>query len=146
MMEPTRDPAALSIGSGICELVLETADVERLAGFYEGLGLEVLSREGDRAWLAAGEMSRLGIWSPGEKEHDDRGGRHVHFALSVETGTLDRSAERLTGHGLEVEGPVEHDGGDRSLYFFDPDGNRVELWDYFTTGDGADEGVAALAD
>ncbi len=142
----SRDPAALSISGGICELVLETADVERLTSFYESVGLEVLSRDADRVWLAAGEMSRLGIWSPGEKEHDDRGGRHVHFALSVESGTIDASAERLTGRGLDVEGPVEHEGGDRSLYFFDPDGNRVELWDYFTEGDGADDGVAALAD
>jgi hypothetical protein len=30
-----------------------------------------------------------------------------------------------------VEGPVEHDGGDRSLYVRDPEGNLVEAWDLF---------------
>ena len=135
-----------SIARGICELVLESDDVEALAGFYEGIGLERLSAEGDRIWLKAGERSRLGIWSPGEKEHDDRGGRHVHFALSVEPGTLDALAEELTGNGLDVSAPVEHDGGDRSAYFFDPAGNRVELWDFFTAGDGADEGVEPLGE
>jgi hypothetical protein len=45
-----------------------------------------------------------------------------------------------------VQGPVEHEGGDRSAYFFDPAGNRVELWDYFRDGDGAENGVMALAE
>lgn len=28
-------------------------------------------------------------------------------------------------------GPVKHDGGDRSLYVSDPEGNIVEAWDHF---------------
>jgi catechol-2,3-dioxygenase len=130
---------------GICELVLETADVERLARFYASLGLELLADEDDRVWLAAGDQSRLGIWSPGEKEHRDRGGSHVHFALAVPRGTLLRLADELRASGLDVKGPIEHDGGDRSLYVFDPEGNRVELWDYFHDGDGAERGVAGLS-
>lgn len=132
--------------SGICELVLESEDVESLARFYESLGLARLAAEGDRIWLRAGEHARLGIWSPGEKEHDDRGGAHVHFALSVEPGALDRTVEALEGEGLDVSEPVEHEGGDRSVYFFDPEGNRVEIWDFFTAGDGAEQGVEALAE
>jgi catechol-2,3-dioxygenase len=132
--------------AGICELVLEARDVPALERFYRGLGLEPLAREDDRVWLAAGPKVRLGIWSPGEKEHDDRGGRHVHFALSVPRGTLDDLTGRLRDDGFDVKGPVEHDGGDRSTYVFDPEGNRLELWDFFRDGDGAEEGVAALAD
>jgi catechol-2,3-dioxygenase len=132
--------------AGICELVLETDDVEGLAGFYRELGLEPISAEGDRAWLAAGESCRLGIWPPGEKEHSDRGGRHVHFALSVDHDRLDELSEGLRERGVEVDGPVQHDGGDRSVYFFDPAGNRVELWDFFRDGDGAEDGVMALAE
>lgn len=94
--------------AGICELVLETDDVERLQGFYEELGLKpLLAEDEDRVWLRAGERCRLGIWSPGEKEYSDRGGRHVHF---------------------------------------DPAGNRVEIWDFFAEGDGAEDGVMALAE
>jgi predicted enzyme related to lactoylglutathione lyase len=51
---------------------------------------------------------------------------------------------RLRDDGLAVEGPVEHEGGDR-FYFSDPEGNRVELWDFFRDGDGDDAGVDALA-
>ena len=136
----------LPVSSGICELVLETPDPERLARFYEGLGLTRLSTDEGRIWLAAGSSSRLGMWSPGEKEFGDRGGSHVHFALSLESGTIERAEEALRGRGLDVEGPVEHEGGDRSLYFYDPEGNRVELWDFFEDGEGAERGVAPLAD
>ena len=52
----------------------------------------------------------------------------------------------LRERGVEVDGPVEHEGGDRSAYFFDPAGNRVELWDFFRDGDGAERGVMALAE
>jgi catechol-2,3-dioxygenase len=41
-------------------------------------------------------------------------------------------------------GAVEHDGGDRSFYFEDPEGNVVEAWDFFERGDGARAGVDAL--
>jgi catechol-2,3-dioxygenase len=132
--------------AGICELVLETDDVARLSAFYRRLGLEQILEEGDRVWLAAGEHCRLGIWPPGEKEYSDRGGRHVHFALSVDHDRLDALTIGLRDRRVEVEGPIEHDGGDRSVYFFDPAGNRVELWDFFRDGDGAEDGVMALAE
>ncbi len=81
---------------------------------------------------SVGERARLGIWSPGAKEHDDRGGRHVHFAFSVTPGTLDDIVARARAAGLKPEGPVRHDGGDRSTYLTtDPAGNRVEAWDFY---------------
>jgi catechol-2,3-dioxygenase len=58
----------------------------------------------------------------------------VHFALTVEPGTLDRIAEQLRARGADVEGPLEHRGGDRSLYATDPEGNVVEAWDFFERG------------
>jgi len=124
-----------ALTDGFAELTLETPDPERLERFYvDGCGLEVLSREGDRIWLAAGPGARLGLWTPGEKEFGDRGGRHVHFAFSAAPGRLDALAERLRAHGAEVRGPEEHDGGDRSLYVEDPEGNIVEVWDFFGRG------------
>jgi catechol-2,3-dioxygenase len=118
--------------SGICELTLETRDMAAMERFYCGvLGCEVLDREDDRVWLAVGERTRLGLWSPGEKEFGDEGGRHVHFAFAAARGTLDALAGRLDEHGIEHRGPVEHDGGDRSVYVEDPEGNVVEVWDFF---------------
>jgi catechol-2,3-dioxygenase len=132
---------------GLCELTLQTTDPEGVARFYrEVLGFPELAREDDRIWLACGERTRLGLWSPGEKEFGDEGGRHVHYAFSVTPGALEQIRERLERLGVDSRGPVEHDGGDRSLYFEDPAGNVVEAWDFFEHGDGRREGIAALAD
>jgi catechol-2,3-dioxygenase len=121
--------------TGFSELTLESADPEALARFYvDCFGLRVLSRDDDRIWLGAGDSARLGIWKPGEKEFGDEGGAHVHFAFAVEPGRLARLHERVTRYGLEVEGPHAHDGGDRSMYVQDPEGNVVEAWDYFERG------------
>jgi catechol-2,3-dioxygenase len=116
--------------SGFAEMTLETSDLASAERFYRELvGLELLSREDDRVWLAVGPGARLGLWSPGRKEFGDRGGRHVHFAFSVAPGRLDMLADRVRAGGPEVRGPVEHRGGDRSIYFEDPAGNLVEAWD-----------------
>jgi catechol-2,3-dioxygenase len=120
---------------GIVELTLEARDRAALERFYrEGFGLELLAREDDRTWLAAGARCRLGLWSPGPKEFGDEGGRHVHFAFSAAPGSLDALVERLRALGTGLRGPVAHPGGDRSLYVTDPEGNVVEVWDFFTRG------------
>ncbi len=117
---------------GFAELTIEVRDLAALERFYTRVfGLEVLAREDDRVWLAAGERARLGLWLPGEKEFGDEGGRHVHFAFSAGPGGLDRLTERLEEAGHAYRGPVEHEGGDRSLYARDPEGNVVEAWDLF---------------
>lgn len=130
------------ITRGFCELTLEARDPSALARFYrEVFGWDELSRDEQRVWLECGERSRLGLWSEGPKEFGDEGGSHVHFALSVEPGRLDALVEHLNVLAIDHEGPVEHDGGDRSLYFRDPEGNVVEAWDFFEHGDGATRGL-----
>lgn len=130
-----------------CELTLETRDLAALERFYTAaFELTVLTREDDRVWLAVGDEARLGLWSPGPKEFGDRGGRHVHFALSAGAGELEDIARRVRDLDAAPRGPVEHEGGDRSLYVEDPEGNLVEVWEFFVDGDGAREGVAPLAD
>jgi catechol-2,3-dioxygenase len=131
---------------GLCELTLETPDPRALAEFYAHVfDFPVLAEEDDRIWLGCGERTRLGLWSPGEKEFGDRGGRHVHFAFSVNQGELVAVRDRLRALGIEHRGPVCHEGGDQSLYFEDPEGNVVEAWDFFEDGDGATAGIVALA-
>jgi catechol-2,3-dioxygenase len=133
--------------SGFAELTLEARDMSALERFYtEAFGLEVLLRDGDRIWLAAGPDARLGLWTPGEKEFGDEGGRHVHFAFAASPGTLDTLLERLRSHGADACGPKEHPGGDRSVYVRDPEGNVVEVWDFFHRGEGAARGVQAFGD
>jgi catechol-2,3-dioxygenase len=131
---------------GFAELTIEVRDLEALERFYRDVfGLRVLAREDDRVWLAAGERARLGLWLPGEKEFGDEGGRHVHFAFSAGPAGLDALVGRLDEHGHGYRGPIEHDGGDRSLYVEDLEGNVVEVWDFFERGEGRRVGAAALA-
>jgi catechol-2,3-dioxygenase len=128
---------------GFCELTLQARDLAELENFYTGhVGLECLAREDDRIWLRVGRHARLGLWAPGPKEFGDEGGAHVHFAFSVDPGGLDALRARLEESGVGVRGPVEHPGGDRSIYFEDPEGNVVEAWDFF----GRERPVEALAD
>ena len=117
---------------GFAELTLAAEDPESVARFYsEVFGMRRLGADRDRIWLAAGPSARLGIWTPETKEHSDRGGRHVHFAVSVSGSELEAILTRARASGAECEGPVEHAGGDRSVYVTDPAGHRAEAWDYF---------------
>jgi len=125
---------------GFAELTLETRDRASLERFYvKVVGLEPLARQADRVWLRVGDRARLGLWTPGTKEFGDRGGAHVHFAFSCEPDALEALAGRLARRGVKVDGPHEHDGGDRSIYFEDPEGNVVEAWDFFGRGRSVDE-------
>ena len=125
---------------GFAEVTLASREPERLSDFYQDVfGMRRLADEPDRVWLAAGRTARLGIWLPGEKEFGDRGGEHVHFALSVAPEALPELVMRARARGVACEGPVEHEGGDRSLYLTDPEGNRVEAWDVFARGATVDQ-------
>lgn len=51
-----------------------------------------------------------------------------HLALRVGSeAEVDEARRRLEVAGVEVLGPVLHDGFVRSIYFFDPNGIRLEL-------------------
>ncbi|ROZ71335.1 VOC family protein [Ramlibacter sp. WS9] len=51
-----------------------------------------------------------------------------HIALRVESlDDLGAMKARLERHGIEVLGVIDHDGYIQSIYFFDPNGLRLEL-------------------
>jgi lactoylglutathione lyase len=50
-----------------------------------------------------------------------------HIAFEVDSlDTLDQMRQRLIERGLDVVGPTDH-GLFKSIYFFDPNGHRLEL-------------------
>ena len=51
--------------------------------------------------------------------------QHIAFAMESMAELLD-AKQRLEGHGLEVLGPIDHGLFD-SIYFFDPNGHRLEF-------------------
>ena len=92
-----RDDRDQVLTSGFSELTLQVRDLEALERFYrESFGLEVLAREDDRVWLAAGERARLGCGCPARRSSATRAVRHVHFALAATPGRLDGCASAWT--------------------------------------------------
>ena len=122
--------------TGVSELVLEVAQLERAERFYvDKLGLPVVERWPHRnaVWVLAGEGTRIGLWEPQVGLEGSRGGEHVHFAMHVAEEDFEPLVERLRARGLEV--PVHQFGGlagqehpSQSAYVTDPDGHLVEFW------------------
>lgn len=133
MSEPTAPALQGRPPHGISEVILVVQDVARSLAFYRDVvGLAVENDGNQRfAWCWAGtpgRQQRVGI-TTGPLSF---GAAHVkgpqHFAFGVENARIDELKRALERHGLEVEGPVDFPfWGARSIYFSDPDGNRVEF-------------------
>jgi catechol 2,3-dioxygenase-like lactoylglutathione lyase family enzyme len=54
-----------------------------------------------------------------------------HLAIDVDTSSFEEAQQRLRAEGVEVKGPVER-GYERSIYFRDPNGVRIELLVWLT--------------
>jgi catechol 2,3-dioxygenase-like lactoylglutathione lyase family enzyme len=124
--------------TGVSELVLEVAELERAERFYvDKLRLPVVERWHNRraVWVLAGS-TRIGLWEPQVGLEGSQGGKHVHFALQVEERDFEGLVTTLRKGGLDV--PVHEFGGlgglgvverpSRSAYVSDPDGHLVEFW------------------
>jgi catechol 2,3-dioxygenase-like lactoylglutathione lyase family enzyme len=113
-------------------LALEVKYLDRAQSFYEAfLDLEVRAERERETALATGE-SDLILRAPGDVP---RGGLHTHYALSIPREEYDDWYERLDGRFDLVE---ETFGDATSLYFYDPDGNCVELGQSDVAGPGID--------
>ena len=118
---------------GISEIILVVSDVARSVAFYRdvvGLLPDDLGSP-KFAWFWAGPegaSQRIGI-TAGPLSY---GAAHVkgsqHFAFGTERSRIPGLKKALEAQGLTVEGPVEFKFWDAlSIYFSDPDGNRVEF-------------------
>jgi len=113
-------------------VVLGVRDPGRSIAFYTGvLGMELVK------FL---EEMQMAFFSFGERDHDiavikvpdDQpvgSAGLAHTALEIEGGLeqLRELHDRLESHGVRVEFTADH-VLTKSVYFFDPDGNRLELF------------------
>ena len=111
---------------GVFEIAIRVRDLPRAEAFYcDVLGLESGLRDDSRNWhfLWAGGRSGMVVLQ------EDKGDWPAqHFAFMVDESELERAAQLLAEHGVEVSGPVHHTWMDgKSLYFVDPDGHDLEL-------------------
>lgn len=125
---------------GISEIVLMVEDVKTAAAFYRdvvGLDPETEVTE-EWAWFRMGppeapQRIAVHVGSLFFEEHSpnppgERWGQ-VHYAFHVPREWLEETVARVRSHDVDVYGPVrlrwmEAD----AYYFYDPDGNLLELW------------------
>jgi catechol 2,3-dioxygenase-like lactoylglutathione lyase family enzyme len=116
--------------AGLEWLALEVKYLDRAQAFYEAfLDLDARDETDSEVTLDTGD-TELVLRTPGAVP---RGGLHTHYAFAVPTAEYDDWHDRL-GERFDL---VEHTFGDaRSLYFYDPDGNCVELGESDIEGPG----------
>jgi catechol 2,3-dioxygenase-like lactoylglutathione lyase family enzyme len=123
--------------TGVNELVLEVADLDRAVRFYtEVLGLPEVERwdHRDAVWVMAGERTRIGLWRPQIGLAGGQGGAHVHYAMHLPEDEYETAVERLRAHEQEVQEEVFEADRGRAVYVTDPDGHLVELWTWDVGG------------
>ena len=128
--------------SRVGHVVLYVSDVEAAVGFYrDALGMEVVRHDTERgmAFMSFGTQHHdIGLFRvKGEETRGTLGLAHIAMVIEGGMEELEELHGRLVSYGAEM-GNLTDRGLTKSVYFRDPDGNRLEI--YFDTlgcGDGA---------
>jgi catechol 2,3-dioxygenase-like lactoylglutathione lyase family enzyme len=113
---PTPEP--IFRATGLDHILLNVADPEKSAAFYEKIFGPVTRRNNNRTWFQAGK-SRIGLL----KTPDGQRAGVNHYCVSAEPFDYDAVVKRLTAAGAKVETP-EIAGAPE---FRDPDGFLIQV-------------------
>jgi len=117
---------------GLRWLALEVKYLDRAQSFYEAfLNLDVRSTSDHEVAFEVGETDLI-LRRP---RTVPRGGLHTHYAMSIPRDEYDSWYERLDERFKLVEHTF---GNSKSLYFYDTEGNCVELGQSDAAGPGVD--------
>ncbi|MBM3226364.1 MAG: hypothetical protein FJZ47_21585 [Candidatus Tectomicrobia bacterium] len=112
-------------------VVLNVKDVAASAQFYaDVLGMEVMLLRGENAaFLSFGTQHHdIALFkAPEGAEMGGLGLNHIAFQIAGGETELRQLYGRLVQHGTKVDYTTDH-GMTRSVYFFDPEGNRLEIF------------------
>ncbi len=143
MDQPARPHRVKALG----EVSLRVNDLDAMRKFYqEVVGLEVLRRDesfvffkiavgygGHSQVLALFDSSNRSFLEGKAEQLSQAGSTLHHIALNVALEDFEAERQRLEGLGLQVEATVHEWLHVRSLYFSDPEGNRLEFVCYDAT-------------
>jgi catechol 2,3-dioxygenase-like lactoylglutathione lyase family enzyme len=113
--------------------VIFVRDMAAMRGFYEDVLGFALDRKLSEGWLeyrignntfALARPSRTAADTPVPS-----GTAALQLAFRVPPANVDKCAEELARHGVELlSPPTNHAFGHRTLFFRDPDGNLLEVY------------------
>lgn len=132
MTSPIRDLLALT---------LEVNHLQNACDFYQKVvGLTLLHHDQSRGTCTLGFASgqKLHLWMPITRQHNHprlaelraRGGTHVHWAMQIPRGSLQKAREHLGKCHVawqEVNLAGKDQPEDLGIYFWDPAGHGLEL-------------------
>jgi len=118
----------------ISHTVFETRDLDQAIDFYtQALGTGAPVPCGNEIMLPVGSGQMIGLSRVEElSERTKKHGRGCHMAMDVTQEDYDLIVSLIDKHGGKNQGdPRAEDGlrpeGERSIYFFDPDTNRLQI-------------------
>lgn len=117
---------------GLGELALQVGDLERMTSFYtEVVGLEIYRRIPEAVFLVVGDGVEghpqvLALFDRTSHPRQDRTTLD-HFAFVVDREAQDAEEARLNALGIATVTREFPAFGWRGVFFFDPEGNTVEL-------------------
>lgn len=120
----------------INHIVFNVHDLDEAVKFYtEVVGMKLIRRFDDRkmAFVSFGEHHHdIGLFQVGGTPEPDRQWHGFnHLAMEYEGGPeiLEQLHQRLADKGAKIDNIEGHNAGrHKSVYFFDPDGNRLEFY------------------
>jgi catechol 2,3-dioxygenase len=118
-------PSDLTLG----HVHLTVSQLDRSLAFYQNaLGFKIHRREGDTAYLGAGQTDLLAVTeNPGARLYPNRTGLY-HFAILVPSRLeLARTLKHIAETQTPVQGFADHSVSE-AIYLADPDGNGIEIY------------------
>jgi catechol-2,3-dioxygenase len=126
-----REEKAMAKINKVGHVVLNVKDVDASVQFYtKALGMEVMRlREGNAAFLSFGTQHHdIALFkAPEGAEMGKLGLNHIALQIAGGETELRQLYGRLIQHGAKIDHTTDH-GLTHSVYFFDPDGNRLEIF------------------
>jgi len=118
--------------------VILVRDMAAMRRFYEEILRFPLTRELSAGWieyqiggntLALAHPSPSGPAATAKDAPTPKGSASLQLAFKVAAVDVDRCADELVRHGVELlEPPTNQPFGHRTLFFRDPDGNLLEVY------------------
>ena len=111
-------------------IVLRVTNVDTSIAFYRDvLGMQVMSyRPGQGAFLSFGTQHHdIGLFESKDHTRGELGMAHLALRIPGDDHDLRAAYDKLKAAGVPIRSVTDH-GMTHSVYFFDPDGNTLEVY------------------